>query len=52
MCIKAIDDHSQQAKKALGESSGNMDMSLRLDSIVDEMTCRGLERCRLQKSLC
>jgi octaprenyl-diphosphate synthase len=52
MCIKAIDDHRQEAKKALGESSGDKETLSRLESIVDEMTCRGLQRCRSQKSLC
>jgi octaprenyl-diphosphate synthase len=52
MCIKVIDDHSGFAKKALFLSSGRDDMKSRLESIVDEMTCRGLDRCRLQKSLC
>ncbi|MFA6373333.1 MAG: polyprenyl synthetase family protein [Methanothrix sp.] len=52
MCIKVIDDHSSLAKKELYLSSGRDDMLSRLESIVDEMTHRGLERCRLQKSLC
>jgi len=52
MCIKVIDDHSGLAKNALFLSSGRDDMKLRLESIVDEMTHRGLERCRSQKSLC
>ncbi len=52
MCIKVIDDHSSLAKKALFLSTGRDDMLSRLESIVDEMTHRGLERCRSQKSLC
>ena len=52
MCIKVIDDHSGFAKKALLLSSGRDDMKSRLECIVDEMTRRGLERCRSQKSLC
>ena len=52
MCIKVIDDHSSAAKKILGESSGKEEMLARLESIVDEMTCRGLHRCRLQENLC
>jgi octaprenyl-diphosphate synthase len=52
MCIKVIDDHSYAAKKNLGESSGKEEMLARLEIIVDEMTCRGLQRCRSQKSLC
>jgi len=51
-CIKVIDEHSSLAKKALILSTGRDDMLSRLESIVDEMTHRGLERCRLQKSLC
>jgi octaprenyl-diphosphate synthase len=52
MCIKVIDDHSSLAKKELSLSTGRDEMLSRLESIVDEMTHRGLERCRLQKSLC
>jgi len=52
MCIKVIDDHSSLAKKELSLSTGQGEMLSRLESIVDEMTHRGLERCRLQKSLC
>lgn len=52
MCIKVIDDHSNLAKEALFLSTGRDDMLSRLGSIVDEMTHRGLERCRSQKSLC
>jgi octaprenyl-diphosphate synthase len=52
MCIKVIDDHNRSAKDALFLSTGREDMKSRLESIVDEMTRRGLERCRSQKSLC
>ncbi len=52
MCIKVIDDHSRSAKDALAQSSGREDIKSRLESIVDEMTYRGLVRCRSQKSLC
>ena len=52
MCINVIDDHSRLAKDALRQSSGKDLMLSRLESIVDEMTHRGLARCRLQKSLC
>ena len=52
LCIKAIEDHSTSARAALNESAGREDMKARLMGIVDEMTRRGLERCRLQKSLC
>ncbi|HUI39759.1 MAG TPA: polyprenyl synthetase family protein [Methanothrix sp.] len=51
-CVKAIEDHCLKAKSALYESSGDAAMKSRLESIVDEMTHRGLERCRSQKSLC
>jgi octaprenyl-diphosphate synthase len=52
MCIKVIDEHSRSAKNALYLSSGKEDMKSRLESIVDEMTHRGLEKCKSQKSLC
>jgi len=52
ICIKAIDAHCLKAKEAIGESSGSPEMKARLESIVDEMTGRGLYRCRSQESLC
>lgn len=52
MCVNVIDEHSNLAKKELYHSTGRDEMLSRLESIVDEMTHRGLERCRLQKSLC
>jgi octaprenyl-diphosphate synthase len=52
MCIGIIDEHSNLAKAELSHSTGRREMLSRLESIVDEMTHRGLERCRLQKSLC
>jgi len=52
ICIGVVDDHSSRAKKALSESAGKEDVKARLKSIVDEMTCRGLHRCRSQRSLC
>lgn len=52
MCIEVIDGQSGLAKKALFLSQGRDDMLSRLESIVDEMTHRGLIRCRSQKSLC
>jgi octaprenyl-diphosphate synthase len=52
MCIQAIDHHRSLAKEALRESSADMGMKARLDCIIDEMTCQGLDRCRSQKSLC
>ncbi|HNX40254.1 MAG TPA: polyprenyl synthetase family protein [Methanothrix sp.] len=52
MCLKAIEDSSRAAKAALDRSAGGEGMKARLKGIVDEMTGRGLLRCRLQKSLC
>ncbi|MFZ3092604.1 MAG: polyprenyl synthetase family protein, partial [Methanothrix sp.] len=52
MCIKVIDDHCNQAKRALQALNGEEEKKLQLLEIVDEMTCRGLQRCRSQKSLC
>ena len=52
MCINIIEEHSRLAKDALNHSSGQALMHRRLESIVDEMTSRGLERCRSPKSLC
>lgn len=52
MCIKVTDDHCNQAKSALQALNGDEEKKLQLLEIVDEMTCRGLQRCRSQKSLC
>ncbi len=52
MCIKAIEDHSLVAKKELAQVEGSSEMIARLVGIVDEMTLRGLDKCRLLKSLC
>ena len=52
MCIKVIDDHCNQAKRALQALNGEEEKKLQLLEIIDEMTCRGLQRCRSQKSLC
>ncbi|MCU0638064.1 MAG: polyprenyl synthetase family protein [Methanothrix sp.] len=52
MCINVIDDHSRSAKEALKHSHGSEMMLVRLAEIVDEMTGRGLLRCRSQRSLC
>ncbi len=52
MCIKVTDDHCNQAKSALQALNGDKEKKLQLLEIVDEMTCRGLQRCRSQKSLC
>lgn len=52
MCVKAIEDHRLEARSALRDSSGEAAMKSCLESIVDEMTDRSLERCRSQRSLC
>jgi octaprenyl-diphosphate synthase len=52
MCIRVIDEHRRSAKDALRNSSGRAPELRRLESIVDEMTSRGLERCRSPRSLC
>ena len=52
MCIEVTDDHCNQAKSALQALNGDEEKKLLLLEIVDEMTCRGLQRCRSQKSLC
>ena len=52
MCIRVIEEHSLLAKDALRHSAGQAPMLRRLESIVDEMTCGGLKRCRSPRSLC
>lgn len=52
MCLKAVDDHCTEAKNALSLTSGDRAMKVRLEEIVDLMALKGLDRCRLQKSLC
>lgn len=52
MCLKAVDDHCKGAKNALSSASGDGEMKARLCEIVDMMALKGLDRCRLQKSLC
>jgi len=52
MCIEVTDDHCNQAKYALESLEADQKIKLLLLEIVDEMTCRGLQRCRSQKSLC
>jgi octaprenyl-diphosphate synthase len=52
MCLKAVDDHCKEAKNALSQASGNWEMKARLSEIVDMMALKGLDRCRLLKSLC
>ncbi len=52
MCKKAVGDHCAKAKVALSLASGDRTMKSRLEEIVDLMALKGLDRCRLQKSLC
>jgi hypothetical protein len=52
MCVRAVEENVAEAKRSLMESSGRIEMRLRLEKIADQMTLQGLERCRLQKSLC
>ncbi len=52
MCLKAVEDHCEKAKSALSQASGDVSMKARLDEIIDLMALKGLDRCRLQKSLC
>lgn len=52
ICIKSINDHCAAAKKALTGTSGNIKMVAHLEEIIDQMTSRGLERCKLLRTLC
>jgi octaprenyl-diphosphate synthase len=52
MCLKAVDDHCTEAKHALSQAAGDRAMKARLEEIVDLMALKGLDRCRLQRSLC
>ncbi len=52
MCIKSINDHCAAAKKALSGTSGDDSIVAHLEEIIDRMTSRGLERCRLLRNLC
>lgn len=52
MCLKAVDDHCKEAKNALSLAFGRSEMKARIEMMVDMMAQKGLERCRLQKSLC
>ena len=52
MCIRSINDHCSTAKKALSGATGNNGMIAHLGEVIDQMTSRGLERCRLQRNLC
>jgi octaprenyl-diphosphate synthase len=52
MCLKAVEDHCLASTDALSQASGDLSMKARLEEIVDLMATKGLDRCRLQKSLC
>ncbi len=52
MCLKAVGDHCAEAKRSLAQASGDEEMKSRLGGIVDQMVLKGLDRCRLLKSLC
>jgi octaprenyl-diphosphate synthase len=52
MCVKAVEENVAEAKRNLRLSSGRLEMKDRLEMIADQMTLQGLQRCRLQKSLC
>ncbi|MGA9098162.1 MAG: polyprenyl synthetase family protein [Methanotrichaceae archaeon] len=52
MCIKSINEHCSSAKKALTGTSGDIEMVACLEELIDRMTIRGLERCKLLRNLC
>lgn len=52
MCVRAVEENVLEAKRNLEQSSGRREMKVRLERIADQMTLQGLQRCRLQKSLC
>jgi octaprenyl-diphosphate synthase len=52
MCCKAVEDHCTVARDALSQATGDLGMKARLEEIVDLMALKGLDRCKLQKSLC
>lgn len=52
MCIKSINDHCNAAKAALAGTSGDIEMVACLEDIIDQMTSRGLEKCKLLRNLC
>jgi octaprenyl-diphosphate synthase len=52
MCIRTIDGHCAEAKKALDESCADHKMKERLEALVDQMTQQGLDQCRSLRSLC
>lgn len=51
-CIQLISSNTLASISALKESSGDAMMKAYLEKIVDEMTKRGLQKCRLLKSHC
>ncbi|MFB3764821.1 MAG: polyprenyl synthetase family protein [Methanotrichaceae archaeon] len=52
MCIKSINDHCAAAKDALSGANGDNSVTAYLGEVIDRMTSRGLERCRLLRNLC
>jgi octaprenyl-diphosphate synthase len=52
MCMRAVEKNVAEAKRNLSLSSAGLEMKDRLERISDQMTLQGLQRCRLQKSLC
>jgi len=52
ICIKSINEHCSFAKKALSDTSGDIEIVACLEELIDQMTSRGLERCKLLRSLC
>jgi len=52
MCVQVIKGECSSAKMALASTSGDSEMKCRLAEIIDQMTAKGLNRCRLQRSLC
>jgi octaprenyl-diphosphate synthase len=52
MCVRTIEGHCAEAKKALAESCADNKMKERLEELVDQMTQQGLNQCRSLRSLC
>ncbi|NPV61248.1 MAG: polyprenyl synthetase family protein [Methanotrichaceae archaeon] len=50
--LQEVVNHSTLARGALQGSAGSAEVMARLEEIVDQMTSRGLNKCRLLKSLC
>ncbi|MDD1742327.1 MAG: polyprenyl synthetase family protein [Methanotrichaceae archaeon] len=52
ICLKLVDSHASASINALNQSSGDANLKVCLEWIVDEMAIRGIQKCRLSKSLC